>query len=116
MEERITTDEVKERPSDFHEWAIVELFGHQRIAGLVTNATVGGCSFVRVDVPKRAEDGEGVMYSKLYGNGAIYAINITTKEQALAAVANLHPRPYEPRVPERASLPAYDGDDEDGDF
>lgn len=35
----------------FESWCIVELFGHQRIAGLVTEQTIGGCNFVRVDVP-----------------------------------------------------------------
>ena len=35
----------------FEQWAIVEIFGHQRIAGKVTEQTIGGCSFVRVDVP-----------------------------------------------------------------
>ena len=32
-------------------WAIVEIFGHQRIAGFLSEQTIGGQSFVRVDVP-----------------------------------------------------------------
>jgi hypothetical protein len=35
----------------FDSWAVVELFGHQQIAGRVTEASIGGCSFLRVDVP-----------------------------------------------------------------
>ena len=35
----------------FDQWAVVELFGHQQIAGRVTEASIGGCSFLRVDVP-----------------------------------------------------------------
>lgn len=85
----------------FSEWAIVELFGHSRIAGLVSEATVGGCSFVRVDVPNY--DGEGWLFTKLYGNGAIYAINITTEAHARRAVESIFPRPYVPRrAPELA--------------
>ena len=34
------------------QWAIVELFGHQRIAGKISEHAVGGCSFVRIDVPE----------------------------------------------------------------
>jgi hypothetical protein len=42
------------------QWAIVEIFGHQRIAGRLTEQTIGGCSFVRVDVPALPQaDGEG---------------------------------------------------------
>lgn len=36
----------------FESWALVELFGHQRIAGHVTEQQIGGCQFVRVDVPE----------------------------------------------------------------
>ncbi len=32
--------------------AVVELFGHQRIAGKVTEQTVGSATFVRIDVPQ----------------------------------------------------------------
>ena len=35
----------------FEEWAVLELFGHQRLAGLVSEVQIGGASFVRVDVP-----------------------------------------------------------------
>jgi len=31
-------------------WAVVELFGHQRIAGKISEHNLGG-TFVRVDVP-----------------------------------------------------------------
>ena len=33
-------------------WAIVELFGHTRIAGHVSKFVIGGASFMRVDVPE----------------------------------------------------------------
>jgi hypothetical protein len=52
-------------------WALVELFGHQQIAGFVCSHTVGGQSFVRVDVPATENQ---KAWSKLYGTGAIYAI------------------------------------------
>lgn len=67
-------------------WAIVELFGHQRIAGLMTEQVIAGQGFVRIDVP--AVDGEnGVIaaHTKLFGAGAIYAINPV--DETLATIA-----------------------------
>ena len=68
----------------FESWCIVELFGHQRIAGLVTEESIGGSSFVRVDVP--ANDDQPA-YTRLFGNGAIYAINPVSETIARAAAA-----------------------------
>ena len=39
----------------FNEWALVELFGHQKIVGKVTEATLAGGAFLRVDVPAFGE-------------------------------------------------------------
>jgi len=81
----------------FESWAIVELFGHQQIAGLVTEQQVGGQSFVRVDVPE--VDGEPV-FTKLYGSGAIYAITPCSEEVARLAVERLAVRPIKIWMPE----------------
>ncbi len=42
----------------FEQFAIVELFGHQIIAGLVSEQVIGGQGFVRVDVPTIGERAE----------------------------------------------------------
>ncbi len=89
----------------FEQWAIVELFGHQRIAGLLTEQTLGGCSFVRVDVP--AVDG-AIAFTKLYGQGAIYAISFVTQEIATAAARAYQVRPvsiYDLPELQRTALP-----------
>lgn len=33
-------------------WAIVELFGHSKIAGEISEQTIAGGPFLRVDVPE----------------------------------------------------------------
>lgn len=76
----------------FENWALIELFGHQRIAGKVTEQQVGGCSFVRVDVP---ETKSHPAYSKLFGNGAIYAITITDEDTARKAAEYYEPAPMD---------------------
>jgi hypothetical protein len=74
----------------FDHWAIVEIFGHVRLAGRVTEATIGGCAFVRVDVP--AVDGEAA-YTRLYGQGAIYSITLVTEDTARRAAAQVREQP-----------------------
>lgn len=76
----------------FEQHAIVELFGHQVIAGLVSEQTIGGQGFVRVDVPDTPEV-KG--FTKFYGPGAIYAITPVDRETVLAAVQGLRSKPVE---------------------
>ncbi|MGE5320757.1 MAG: hypothetical protein ACM3KD_11295 [Hyphomicrobiaceae bacterium] len=71
-----------ETEASFQQWALIELFGHQKIAGLVTEQAIGGCAFIRVDVP--AIDGQQP-FTKLYGQGAIYAMTFVTEPVARAA-------------------------------
>lgn len=78
----------------FEHWAILELFGHQRIAGKVSEQTIGGCAFVRVDVPGDEELGIQP-FTKLFGNGAIYAISITDEETARAMVKHCRLKPID---------------------
>jgi len=76
----------------FSQWAVVELFGHQRIAGLLTEQTIGGCHFLRVDVPEC--EGQKA-YTKLYGQGAIYAINFVEEPIARELAKRLRPQPVQ---------------------
>lgn len=42
---------MEEKQTKFETHAIVELFGHNQIAGKVTEQTISGQSFFRIDVP-----------------------------------------------------------------
>lgn len=42
----------KNTKTTFEGWAIVELFGHNQIAGHITDAAQFGTSMMRVDVPE----------------------------------------------------------------
>ena len=81
----------------FETWGVVELFEHSRIAGKISEATIGGCSFVRVDVP---EVGGRPAFSKLYGNGAIYSMTPTSEEVVMAALKSIHEAPLNVYMPE----------------
>jgi hypothetical protein len=63
----------------FEQWCLVELYGHNRIVGKVTEATIGGCSFVRVDVPETENQ---KAFTRYFGNASIYSLNPISKEVA----------------------------------
>jgi hypothetical protein len=65
----------------FDQWCVLDLFGHQRTAGHVTEATIGGCAFIRIDVP----EGDGFR-TEFYGNGAIYSMRPVSEEIAREVV------------------------------
>ena len=77
----------------FDQWAIVELMGHQRIAGRVTEQVLGGSSFVRVDVPAANDN---AAFTRLLGNSAIYAINIVSENIARQAAQSFRAVPVTP--------------------
>ena len=81
-----------ETGKEFEQWAIVELFGHNKIAGLVSEQTIGGCNFVRVDVPAMENR---PAFTECYGQGAIYCLTFTDEETATAAAKAFHPRPIQ---------------------
>jgi hypothetical protein len=76
----------------FETWALVELFGHARIVGLVTEQAIGGASFIRVDVPK--PDGS-VNFTRFFGPSAIYAISPIAKDMAVRMAQLTSARPVE---------------------
>lgn len=82
----------------FEQWALLELFGHQRLAGRVTEETIGGQSFVRVDVPEcPAHDDKPATqaFTKLFGPGAIYSISFMDEAAARIFVRQLRVQPIE---------------------
>ncbi len=63
---------MSQNAQKFETWAIIELFGHQKIAGYCTEQNIAGTNMLRVDVPETKEQPE---YTRLLNNAAIYAIN-----------------------------------------
>jgi hypothetical protein len=72
-------------------WAIVDLLGHQRVAGWVQPASVGGAHFVRLDVP--VDDDK--FATQLLGPGSIYKVIYCDAETARRAAQTL-PEPISP--------------------
>jgi len=81
----------------FEGWAIVELFGHNMIAGFASRESIGGTEFIRVDVPDESAE-NGVGFTKFFNGSAIYAITPTTEAVARVAARRLELRPISPWV------------------
>lgn len=77
----------------FKEWALVELFGHQKIVGMVTETTLAGGAFLRVDVP--ALNGKPG-YTRFINPSSVYAINPLSEEAAMAILSHYVQAPVQP--------------------
>lgn len=76
----------------FEAYALVELFGHQRMAGKVTEQTIGNSAFIRVDVPETTSQ---PAFTRLLNPSAIYAINPITQEAMEELARNLDKAPLQ---------------------
>ncbi len=85
----------------FAEWVILELLGHRRLAGYLTEQQIAGASFLRLDVPSEPPA------TQYYAPTSVYAITPTTEEMARQVSRRNRPAPVQ-----RWELPAAEHDDE----
>ena len=105
-----TTTQEQAKPVLF---AIVNLFGHQKVAGAVSEQQFGGAGFVRVDVPevtysvidydapRTAEGYQKVTrtipaHTRSFGPSAIYGIDWCDEQTARLAAQGIRDEPLEP--------------------
>ena len=55
----------------FEQWAILEIMGHNRFAGRVSEETIAGAAFLRIDIPAFGDRAE---FTKLFSPSSVYAI------------------------------------------
>lgn len=95
-----------EATNKFESWGLLELFGHQRVAGKLSEQTIGGVHFIRIDVP---DVGDTKSYTRFFTQGAIYGMTPLDEATARKMAAYLQAVPvsaYELRSVEPVSLPA----------
>jgi hypothetical protein len=98
--------------ASFEGWVILELMGHRRLAGHISEAQIGGASFVRIDVP----DGDGPenVATQFYSPSAVYCITPTTEAIARKVAVGSRPQPVtEWELRADRTLPAAQSDDDD---
>lgn len=76
----------------FELFAVVELFGHNRMAGKVSEQSIGVATFIRVDVPETSSQPK---FTRLLNPSSIYAINPVTEEVANSMAEHIAVKPIE---------------------
>ncbi len=100
----------------FEGWAILELMGHRRLGGYVTEEEHFGAALLRIDVPR--EDGEAS--TQFYSPSALYCLTPTSEEIARAVAKREQPEPVhrwelpqpktQPSEPDESESDAFDRD------
>ncbi len=96
---------------NFGVWGILELMGHVKMAGFITQEELFGTKMGRIDIP--AGDGEEAI-TQYFGGSSVYRLTPVSEATARAFAMRNRPRPvhlYELALP--AAMP---DDDQDGDW
>ncbi len=94
----------------FEGWVILELMGHRVLAGYVTEHTVAGTPFLRLDIPG-VEDRPPV--TQFYSGASVYCMTPTTEDIATAASRGRRPQPVNRWELEPPRPRGHDDDDAD---
>jgi hypothetical protein len=73
-------------------YAIVELFGHMKIAGKISERTIAGEGFLQMDI----EQADGSSFTRLIHPKSIYALNPVPREVALELASRWQYAPVKP--------------------
>lgn len=105
-------------------FALVELLGHRRSAGMLTVVEMAGIKMLRIDTPDPSgEDGKYIA-TQFYPPGALYCISSSDKATVLEVVnrrSYVLPEPVQLQLTSRAKQEAatdaveYRGEDSDDD-
>jgi hypothetical protein len=99
-------------PEKFEAWGFVELMGHNRIAGKLSEQCIAGRNFLRVDVPQA----DGSFRTQYYGASAIFAMHPTDEATARKLVQRMSPEPvFAFMLDSQPRLPQFCDDDHDDD-
>lgn len=79
-------------------WALVELFGHQRIVGMVTVDPIDFPGMIRVDVPDLLKDDKVVRqgFTRYFGRGALYGVTPISEQSVRELLPHVDGHPSRP--------------------
>lgn len=103
----------QEQQQGFEGWAILELMGHVRLAGRVSEESHFGIALGRIDIPTQSGESYTTQY---FGGSSIYRLTPTTEEIARSIAAQNQPQPVRSwELPKPSALtvePLNDGPDQ----
>jgi hypothetical protein len=90
--------EKKDENAALRSWALVELFGHQRVVGLVTVDPVEFPGMIRVDVPDLLKNGkvERPGFTRYIGRAALYGLTPIDEATVRNMLPHVDGRPARP--------------------
>lgn len=104
-------------------WGIVQLMGHQQLAGRLSEVSVAGSAMLRIDVPDAKDKTK--FRTAIRGSGAVYGIDFVDETIARASAAANNSRPIyhydvqtalkQLEAPTRPCQRSFDDDDDDQD-
>ena len=85
-------------PQNLRAWSLVELFGHQRIVGLVTVDPVDFPGMIRVEVPDLLKDGkvERAGFTRYFGKAALYSVTPIDEQAVRELLPHVDGHPARP--------------------
>ena len=94
----LRSQEEKTEDQKLQAWALVELFGHQRIVGKVTVDPADFPGMVRVDVPDLLKDGKVVRqgFTRYFGRAALYGVTPITEDAVRQFLPEIDGHPARP--------------------
>jgi hypothetical protein len=95
----IPTNGAAEHPKEgMKSFALVELYGHARIVGMVTVDPADFPGMVRVDVPDLLKDGKVVRpgFTRYFGKGALYSVTPIDEAAVRELLPNIDGQPHRP--------------------
>jgi hypothetical protein len=81
---------MEENQVKFETWALVELFGHNQLAGKVSEQTIAGQSFIRIDVPKTKKV---PAFTKYHLPTAVYGLTPVDENYATRMAEHIEAQP-----------------------
>ncbi|MEW6506374.1 MAG: hypothetical protein AB1432_01380 [Bacteroidota bacterium] len=91
-------------------WAYIEIMGHCRIAGRVSERKVGMQVMLQVDVPK---PDDGFSHTEIFSPSAIFSIKPTTENWCRRFIKTRVHYEVLPYIPESRQLQPHDQEDEE---
>jgi hypothetical protein len=86
--------------TDLKAWALVEIFGHTRIVGFLSQQAFGSGVLFRVDVPDLTSSGKVIRegFTRYFGLSAIYSITPISEEMVRQLLPSIDGTPGEARA------------------